>query len=139
MRRYLIDTGALSLILSGNVPDKWRRPWEEVKFGRGQLVLLEQLVCEPYKKNVPKHGSKDVRDKILWLKSLRETTMYHPDDNDAVHAGDLKLRPSTDLSIVDCFVLSSARANRATIITNDHSMRDTAKGIGLRVIWLPIV
>lgn len=56
MRRYLIDTGALSQILSGNVPDKWRRPWEDIKFGRGQLVLLEQVVCELYYKNVPKHG-----------------------------------------------------------------------------------
>ena len=48
MRRYLFDTGALSVILAGTIPDKWSRPWEEVKHGKGRLILLEQIIFGPH-------------------------------------------------------------------------------------------
>ena len=137
MRRYLIDTGALSLILSGDVPEKWRRHWDDIKFGEAQMILIEPLVCEVYYKNVPQRGKRGTLDRILWLKSLPQITIYEPDDNDALFAGDLKLRHPSALSIVDCFILAATRSTRARLITTDHSMRDAARRVGLRVDWLP--
>jgi predicted nucleic acid-binding protein len=102
------------------------------------LILSEPVVSEFYYKNARRVGKRMSKDFIIWLKSLPNSFVYDPDDNDAFFAGDTKLDKAFDLSIVDCFVLAVARANRAILITTDHSLRDSARSLGLRVDWLPL-
>ncbi len=139
MKRYLFDTSAISLMLEGNVPDKWKRFWIDVRTGRGRLILFEPLVSETYYKNVQVHGKKPSKRNVLWLKALPETTMVHLDDNHAIAAGDIKVEHSRfSLSLVDCFILAVAKSQSAKIITMDHSLRDVARKMRIGCSFLPL-
>ena len=138
MKRYLFDTSAISLLLDGNVPEKWQRPWADVRAGRGRLILFEPLLSETYYKNVQKHGKRAAKRRLLWLKALPESTVLPLDDNDAMAAGDIKVEQSSlSLSLVDCFALAVAKSHGAMVVTMDHSLRDVARRIGVRCSFIP--
>lgn len=138
MKRYLFDTSALSQLLYGPVPDKWARFWNDVRTGRGQLILFEPLVSEFNYKTMRKIGKKASKDKVLWFKSLPKSRVHHLDDNDAMASGDIKVEFSGfGLSLVDCYAISVARVLGATLVTMDHSMRDVAKKAKVNCSFLP--
>ena len=138
MRKYLFDTNAISLAYDDALPEKWARPWREVRVGMRSLLLFEPLVSEIYYKNIPKYGKKTSRDKIFWLKSLPHTQIYLIDDNDAINAGNIKVRYPGGLSLVDCYLLAIAKANNAKIFTTDYGLRDVARSMGVNVDYLPL-
>ncbi|MDO9537382.1 MAG: PIN domain-containing protein [Thermoplasmata archaeon] len=138
MKHYLFDTNAISLAFDNALPEKWVRPWKEVRMGNGRLLLFEPLVSETYYKNIPKYGKKASKDKIYWLKSLPKTKIHQIDDNDAINAGDIKVQYSRKLSLVDCFLLAVAKANSAKVFTTDPSVRDTARDMNINIDYLPL-
>jgi len=139
MKKYLFDTNSISLTFDNTLPEKWLRPWKEVKAGTGGLVLFEPLISETYYKNIPKHGKKTSKDNIYWLKSLPKTKIHQLDDNDAINAGDVKIQyKQFGLSLVDCFLIIVAKANNAKIITTDHGVRDVARKMKVKVDYLPL-
>lgn len=138
MKRYLFDTNSISLTFNDSLPEKWRRFWKEVRMGSKGLLLFEPLISEIYYKNIPKHGKQNCKNKIIWLKSLQKTEIHQLNDRDAINAGDLKIQFSRyDLSLVDCFLLSIAKANKAMIVTTDHSVREVARKLNVNVSFLP--
>ncbi len=139
MKKYLFDTNAISLTFNRNLPEKWIRPWKEVKAGTGGLVLFEPLISETYYKNIPKHGKKKSKDDIYLLKSLPKTKIHQLNDNDAMNAGDIKIQyKQYQLSLVDCFLITVARANNAKIFTTDHNLSNVARKMNVKVDYLPL-
>ena len=138
MKRYLFDTNSISLAFNNSLPKKWIRFWSEIRMGDSGLLLFEPLISEAYYKNIPKYGKKDCKDKIFRLKSLPKTEIHPLDDNDAIRAGDIKVQyPEYNLSLVDCFLLSVAKARGSKVFTTDHSVRDIAKKMNVNVDYLP--
>jgi predicted nucleic acid-binding protein len=138
MKRYLFDTNAISLTFDSNLPEKWIRPWKEVRMGYSGLLLFEPLISEIYYKNIPDYNKKFCKDKIMWLKSLPKTKIHQLDDNDAIIAGDIKAQYSKKVSLVDCFLLSVAKVNSAKIFTTDYDVRDVARDMKIKVDYLPL-
>lgn len=139
MKKYLFDTSSISLTFDNTLPEKWKRSWKEVKAGSGGLVLFEPLVSETYYKNIPKYGKKASKDNIYLLKSLPKTKIHQLDDNDALNAGDIKDQYyHYRLSLVDCFLITVAKANNAKIFTTDYSVRDVARKMKVKVDYLPL-
>ena len=137
MKRYLFDTNAISLWLDNKVPEKWIRPWKEIKMGNGNLILFEQLISETYYKNIPKYGKKKCKEKIMWLKNLPNKYLHTINNKDAFNAGDIKNEYKNKLSLVDCFLITIAKAKNAKIFTTDYSMRDIARKMKINVDYLP--
>lgn len=139
MKRYLFDTNIISLWFDNSLPEKWLRHWKEIKMGNSSLLLFEQLISESYYKNIHKYGKKKSRDNILWLKGLPNNCLYAINDNDALNAGDIKVQyKKYKLSLVDCFLITIAKTNRAKIFTTDHSVRDVARKMNINVDYLPL-
>ena len=140
MKSYIFDANSISLEFADRIPEKWSRCWKEIKIYRTkELLLIEPLISETYYKNIPKHGKKVCKDKILWLKSLQNVKIHQIDDNDAIAAGDIKNTYFTNkLSLVDCFVLAIAKKYSATLFTTDSSMRDIARKLNINVDFLPL-
>ena len=139
MKRYLFDTNSISLTFDNDLPEKWIRPWKEVKAGIGSLVLFEPLISETYYKNIPRHGKKISKDNIYFLKSLPKAKVHQLDDNDALNAGDIKIQyKQYGLSLVDCFLITVAKTNNAKIFTTDHGVREVARSMKVKVDYLPL-
>lgn len=139
MKRYLFDTNSISLTFNNLLPEKWIRFWKEVRMGNCGLLLFEPLISETYYKNIPKYGKKTCKDYIIWLKSLPKTKIHQINDKDAINAGDIKVQFSKyGLSLVDCFLLSIAKLHRAMVFTTDHSIRDVAREMNVKVSFLPL-
>ena len=75
------------------------------------------------------------------LKSLPKTKIHKLDDNDAINAGNIRDQYHSHyrLSLVDCFLITVAKANNAKIITTDHSVRDVARKMKVNVDYLPLL
>jgi predicted nucleic acid-binding protein len=103
------------------------------------LLLFEPLISEIYYKNFPKQGKRACKDKILWLKSLPKKGVYSLKNRDAINAGEIKVRfLRYNLSLVDCFLLSVGMHCNATLLTTDHSVRDVARKMNIKVDFLPL-
>jgi len=138
MTAYLFDTMAHAAAMSG-MPEKWRRAWKEVTIGHKSLILLEPLVAEMTSKLSPRIGIARARQRILWLKSLRNTSVVSPDDNEAIEAGFAKMRyKAAGLSLVDAFILTIARRQGAKVFTTDRGLRDTCRESKVEVDFLPL-
>ena len=138
MKKYLFDTNTISLWIDNSLPEKWIRPWKEIKMGYSNLLLFEQLISETYYKNIPKHGKKYCKDKILWLKGLPNKNIHIIDNKDAFNAGDIKIQYKDKLSLVDCFVITIAKTNGAKVFTTDYFVRDIARKMKINVDYLPL-
>ncbi len=46
MKNYLLDTGALFLILTKQTPQKWKRYLTEIKSQVKRLILIEPIIAE---------------------------------------------------------------------------------------------
>ena len=138
MKRYLFDTNAISHILDEHPPEKWRRPWDDVRMGRGRLLLFEPNISEMYYKGIQKLGRRSSRDRMVWLKTLPRADVIRLRDKDAFAAGEIKVgRSGSSLSLVDCFALELAKSHGAMLLTMDHSVRDEAKRMGVRCSFIP--
>lgn len=138
MKKCLFDTYAVSLMLSGGLPEKWIRYANEVRKGERILLLFEPLISEIFYKNEPKFGISTCREKIYWLKSLPKVEIHKLTDTDALDAGEIKIRNSQyDLSLVDCYLLSIGKRRNSIILTTDHGVRDVGKKIGVEVNYYP--
>jgi predicted nucleic acid-binding protein len=137
MRRYLLDAGALSYILTDSVPEKWARAWSEVRSERAWFILLEPVISEAYHKNTPRLGSRTCKDRILWLKTLPNVLIHQMSDNDALTAGDLRLRyPGKGLSMVDSLLLAVASVTRPRVLTTDPGVREVGSRMGIDVSYI---
>ncbi len=120
------------------VPDKWRRQWKEATIGNKTLILFEMLVAEIHSKLTLRKGQNASRNRMLWLKGLRNTKMVDVDDNLAFEASRIYLRLRVhSLSLVDSFLLAIAEKERARVFTSDHSLRDAAREMRIDVNFLP--
>ena len=138
MKKCLIDANAFSLIVNNKTPEKWWRIWKEIRMGQRELLLLEPVVSEIYYKNVPTFGKKEIKNKILGLKSFPGSREYSPDDNDSLRAGAIKVDHSPhNLSLVDCYILAVANKHKAMILTTDHGVRDVARKMRIDVSFVP--
>ena len=134
MRKCLFDTNAVSLMLSGSIPERWVRYSTGVREGKIVLLLFEPLISEIFYKNVPKYGLAECRKHILWLKSLPHVEIHSLTDSDAINAGEIKIRQSQyGLSLVDCYLLSIGRHHKSIILTTDHGVRDAGREIGVEI------
>ena len=120
------------------VPDKWRRQWKEATVGNKTLILFEMLVAEVLSRLTVRKGQNASRNRMLWLKGLRNTKMIDVDDSIAFEASRIYLRlRDYSLSLVDSFLLAIAKKERARVFTSDHSLRDAAREMKIDVSFLP--
>jgi len=138
MKKYLFDTNAISLILNNNTPKKWSDVWRFIRMGERGIIFIEPLISEIYYKNARTFGMKVMKDKILGLKNYPNAEIYPLEDNDAIAAGDIKIkyRPLR-LSLVDCFILHVAKKCRATIFTTDPGIKNVGRELKIDVNFIP--
>ena len=72
MKKYLFDSNVYSLIFSENIPKKWVRCWKEVRSGTKKLIIFEMLISEIFYKNSQEYGFRRMREKLEWVKYLRD-------------------------------------------------------------------
>jgi predicted nucleic acid-binding protein len=134
----MFDTNALSIILYDNIPEKWSMKWKFIREGRAELILIEPLISEVFYKNVPKKGKKVSKNKIFWLKSLKKGEIYRMEDNDAILAGEIKIKYSNKgISLVDCFLIAVGKRQSASLFTTDPGIRDVARKLNVKVDYIP--
>ena len=69
---YLFDTSFITLCLTNNLPEKWKRPWNDVQRGLGTSYILEPVISESYYQLLRKGISKDqVENLIVRLKGVK--------------------------------------------------------------------
>jgi hypothetical protein len=123
--------------LTDDVPEKWARPWSEVRSGRAWFLLIESVISEAHQKNTQRLGSRTCKDRLLWLKSLPRVGIHELTDNDALAAGDIRLRhPGQGLSMVDSLVLAVASVTRPRVLTTDPGVREVGHRMGLDVSYI---
>ena len=121
-----------------DIPDKWRRHWKEATVGNKHLILFELLVAEIMNQLTIRKGQNASRNRMFWLKGLRNTWMVDVDDNTAFEASRIYLSmKGHSLSLVDSFLLAIAKKERAKVFTSDHRLRDAARAIKIDVNFLP--
>lgn len=138
MRTYILDTNAVHTLYFDRPPEKWRFVWDGVRSGNARLVLLEPIVSEMASRLSRIYGKQRVERTVDFLKRLRRSEIYVPDDAAALEAGFLHGLHGHDLSLVDAILIVAARRIGATLVTHDGSMRDAAEELGVRVSWLPL-
>lgn len=139
MKKCIFDTNAVSLMFSENLPEIWDMYFKQVRKGERILLLFEPLISEIFYKNEPNFGISVCKDKIYQLKALPRVEIHRLNDNDAINAGEIKVRYSKyDLSLVDCYLLSIGKSRKCMIITTDHNVRDVGKKIDVEIKYHPL-
>ena len=140
MSGYLLDTMVLEAFHRSRVPEKWRRPWKDIREGRRTVVLVEELLAELYHQIARRTGGDKARHWILWLKRLPRARVCPADDPIAFETGQLYLQfhGPCSLSLADCFALAFARRERVELMTTEVGLRRAAEEIGVLVSWLPV-
>jgi predicted nucleic acid-binding protein len=122
VHKYALDTGFLTSALTDSLPEKWVRPWNEVRKRGRKCYIIEPVIMETYyqlmmKKGMDKEGAKD---HIMKIKSLKSLNIPVLDDNDSFRAGLYHIR----------FKLK--------IYTTDGHLKMAAKKINVPYDYLPI-
>lgn len=139
MRNYLFDTNVFSLLFLDKIPEKWSRYWKEIREGSKKLIIFEMLISEILYKNSKKLGLEKTKDKILEIKSLRNSVIIPVDDNDAFSSGGYMLKLNKfGLSHVDSYILTLSKRCNARIVTTDPGLKNAGKNIGVEVDYLPL-
>ena len=138
VHKYSLDTGFLTSALTDSLPEKWVRPWNDVRKRGRECYIIEPVIMETYyqlmmKKGVDKESAKDL---IMKIKSLESINIPVLDDNDSFRAGLYHIR--FNLSFVDCFVLAIANKLELKVYTTDRPLKMAAKKINVLYDYLPI-
>lgn len=138
VHKYSFDTGFLTLALTDSLPEKWARPWNEVRKQGRVCYIIEPVIMETYyqlmmKKGMDKENAKDI---IMKIKSLESINIPVLDDNDSFRAGLYHIR--FNVSFVDSFVLAIANKLKLKIYTTDGPLKMAAKEINVLYDYLPI-
>lgn len=138
VHKYSFDTGFLTLALTDSLPEKWARPWNEVRKQGKVCYIIEPVIMETYyqlmaKKGIDKENAKDI---IMKIKSLESINIPVLDNNVSFRAGLYHMR--FKLSFVDSFILAIANKLKLKIYTTDGSLKIAAKNIKVLYDYLPI-
>lgn len=136
--KYFFDTGFLTLALNGKLPEKWHRPWNEIKEHIKKAYITEPVIAEIYYKlmtasNKTKETAKNM---IMELKSIGSIEIWDLEDNDSFKAG-LFNRRFNDLSYTDCFTLAISQRSKLTLFTTDDGLKRAAQDVQVRCDYLP--
>ena len=138
---YLFDTGFLTSALTGSLPEKWIRPWNEI-IKRGKTgYIIEPVIAETCYQLMTKKGlNKEMsKNHIMRIKSLDPMNILNLNDNDSFKASLYRTRFSKfGLSLVDCFILATANRLKLKIYTTDEPLKRVAKKINVQYNYLPI-
>lgn len=137
MKTYLFDTMVLStIVIKKRPPETWFYKWEEIREGRAYLLLFESLIAELFYQLIKRKQEKIVCENILRIKRLPSSRIIQLDDNLAFKAGKFRYQ-FQEISTVDAFSMAIVERNKGMIFTTDHSLRDAAKEINIKVSYLP--
>ena len=138
---YLFDTWFLASALTGSLPEKWIRPWNEIiKRGKSGYII-EPVIAETCYQLMTKKGiNKEMsKNHIMRIKSLDSMNILDLNDNDSFKASLYRTRFSKfSLSLVDCFILATANRPKLKIYTTDEPLKRVAKKINVSYNYLPI-
>lgn len=136
--KVLFDTMVHVTCFEDRVPNKWKRAWDQIRFGHYKLLLTEPLISEMFYILERKHGGDNATTYILQLKGFKSTKIL-PNDRHAFLSAHLRHKYRRyDLSLVDSFSLALAKIEKAQIYTTDHGLRDAAKAERCNVSFLPL-
>ena len=126
-------------MLSGKTPEKWKRPWHEIRFiHKNKLILFEPLISEIFYQISKKIGFKKAKNKIEWIKTLPTSEIISLNDNIAITAGKYKISYNKyGISLVDCYSLTLALRKNATILTTDTGLKNSAKKLNIVTNFIP--
>lgn len=138
---YLLDTGFVTLCLTGNLPEKWIRPWNEIQEGLKIGYVIEPIIAESYYQLL-KYGlsKKEANESILRFKARKGISIMDIDNNTAILAGYYRIRfKKFGLSLVDCFLLALGYKNKneTKIYTTDEKLKIASKEISISCDFLP--
>jgi predicted nucleic acid-binding protein len=138
VHKYSFDTGFLTLALTDNLPEKWVRPWNEVRKRGRKGYIIEPVIMETYYQLMMKKGmdKESARDLVMQMKSLESINIPALNDNDSFRAGLYHKR--FNLSFVDCFVLALANRLKLKIYTTDGPLKLAAEKINVPYDYLPL-
>ena len=139
VHKYSFDTGFITLALTDSLPEKWARPWNEVRKRRGECYIIEPVIMESYYQLMMKNGmdKESAKELIMKIKSLKSLNIPVLDDNDSFRAGLYHIR-FNNLSFVDSFVLAIANRLKLKIYTTDGHLKMAAKKLNVLYNFLPI-
>jgi len=139
VHKYSFDTGFLTLALTDSLPEKWTRPWNEVRKEGRACYIIEPVFMETYYQLMMKKGmdKENAKANIMRIKSLKSINIPVLDDNDSFRAALFHIR-FDNLSFVDSFVLAIAEKLKLKIYTTDGPLKMAAKKINVLYDYLPI-
>lgn len=137
--KILFDTMVHISCFEDRVPNKWKRQWDQIRFGHYELLLTEPLISEIFYMLESEYGRDEAKTYILRLKSLRSTKILTDRDECAFLSAHLKHKyRKYNLSMIDSFILALGKIEKAQICTTDHGLRDAAKEERCNISFLPI-
>ena len=139
VHKYSLDTGFLTSALTDSLPEKWVRPWNEVRKRGRECYIIEPVIMETYYQLMMKKGmdKESAKEHIMKIKSLKSLNIPVLEDNDSFRAGLYHIR-FNNLSFVDSFVLAIANRLKLKIYTTDGHLKMAAKKINVPYDYLPI-
>lgn len=137
MKNYLLDTGALFLILTKQTPQKWKRYLTEIKSQVKRLILIEPIIAELAYHLIKRGLDKtELQTKLIQIKY--KSKIISLEDKYSIKAAYYRKNLPYNLSLVDRYILAIAKETRAKIITTDHKIKFAARKEGIKVDYLPI-
>lgn len=141
-RKYLLDTGFITLTLTDKLPEKWRRPWQEIKtFPQKIACIIEPIFAEAYQQLLKKEGINKQSAKKYIMKIKPIIFILPIDNNDSFRAAQYRIKyesKKSSLSLVDSFLLAVAKRYKLKIYTTDLGLKEAAKKEGIQCNYLPL-
>ena len=130
VHRYLVDAGAISLYFAGSPAVK---PYfDRILSKRAEGLISEVNPAEYYYKAAGILGLETAELRYMMLRR-GDFAIVAPDEAITRGAARWKLR-RPDLSLADCFALSTLEARAQVILTTDEPL---SKVKGVRAVYLP--
>lgn len=138
MARYLLDTGFAVLALTDNLPEKWTRPWSEIRKGLKDGLVIEPVIAEIYFQLLRKGVDREkARALIIKMKGLVQ--VMNIDDETAISAGHNRIRfGELSLSLVDCLLLAVGSKYKTKIYTTDERLKIASRRMNIPCDCLPV-
>ena len=139
MTKYLFDTGFLVPAILNELPEKWYRPWKEVRSGIKTGYTIEPVIAEVYYQLLKRGFTKDNARNIIFQKIKTTLAIIDIDNNISISAGYYYMRfRDLKLSYTDCFLLVTAKRDRMKLYTTDSKIKRASKELGVLCEYLPI-
>lgn len=137
---YLFDTGFLTLALTDCLPERWIRPWNEIREQQKVGYIIEPVIAETYYQLMVKNGIDKKSAKNYIIEQVKScVTISGLDDNDCFLASLYRIKfRKFGLSLVDCFILAIAYRRKLKIYTTDEPLKKAAKEIKVLCDYLPV-